>query len=402
MSIDLKKVKTNIEYLIDLTSKSNIKLTAITKLFGCDENLIELFEKYPQITSYGDSRIDNLKKLSRSQKEKILIRLPMPAEIKEVIEFADTSFNSEISTIKLLSSQAQIQNKIHNVVLMVDLGDLREGIFDESELLATVAEVLVLKNIRLKGLAVNLMCFGGIVPDEVNLGRLCELASLIETTFNIKLDIISGGNSSSLYLLASDFPNKTMPSKVNNLRIGDAFFTGETSFSYQFPETRRGSFKFLAQIVELKQKPSFPVGEISVDAFGNIPIFEDKGMRLKGILAVGRQDIVVDGLIPIDDKLKILGASSDHLMLDFTDSEKVYTVGDIITFEMHYAAVLQAFTSNYVHKEYLENKIRTIHVLNEPVGATEYMKKQISTKIKQVDYNDKIRASKKNSGVKIS
>jgi len=351
--IDLEKLDFNIRFLIDKMKQNNLSITAITKLYGADPRIIALFESYPEIEYFGDSRLKNLMTYQDSKKQKILIRTPMHSEVVDVINYADISFNSELSTIKRLNEEAKRQRITHQIVMMIDLGDLREGFFCENEWTCAIAEVTQMSNIEIIGLGVNLMCYGGIIPDEVNLSKLVTTSKTLAKAFNLKLKMISGGNSSSLYLL-DKAGVRVLPTGITNLRIGDAFFTGESSLKTKFFPMYSDVFTIQAEIIELKEKPSYPIGQIDIDAFGQIPSFEDKGMRLKGILAVGRQDIAFDSLYPNDEKLFIIGASSDHLIIDFTESDMSYQVGDIVTFRLHYGAVLQAFTSKYVTKEYIE------------------------------------------------
>lgn len=351
--IDLEKLNHNTKFLVDKMRGHPLSITAITKLYGADPRIISVFESYPEIEYFGDSRIKNLMKYQDSGKKKVLIRIPMHSEVRDVITYADMSFNSEISTIRLLNEEAKRQDKKHEILVMIDLGDLREGYFNEEDWMCAIAEIVNMPNIKLVGLAVNLMCYGGIIPDEVNLGKLVAYSKKVEKAFGLDFKMISGGNSSSLYLLENDF-GTTLPQGITNLRIGDAFFTGESSLNTRFDAMHDDVFTLYAQIIELKVKPSYPIGRIDIDAFGKVPKFEDKGDRLKGILAVGRQDIDFEGLYPEDVHLEVLGASSDHLIIDFTKSIKTYEVGDIVKFRLHYGAVLQAFTSGYVTKAYVE------------------------------------------------
>ena len=82
--------------------------------------------------------------------------------------------------------------------------------------------------------------------------------------------------------------------------------------------------------------------------------FEDKGMRKKVILGIGRQDVKTDNIFPVDKNVTVLGASSDHTILDVSDSKEKYQVGDIVSLSMNYASVLQAMTSPYIEKEIIE------------------------------------------------
>jgi len=350
--VNLKKLESNIRFLTDLMKAHDLSITAVTKVHSANPEVVKIFEKFPEIEYFGDSRIKNLMTYQHSKKKKILIRIPMHSEVEAVVKYANISFNSEISTIRLLNNAAKQANKIHQILLMVDLGDLREGFFAKAELMTAVGEILDMENIELFGLGVNLTCYGAVIADEENLGELIAYHEKIKTQFNIELPMISGGNSSSLYLLDDD--NLTLPKGITNLRVGDAFFSGEeTSRGTKYPEMFDDVFVLQAEIVELKEKPSYPIGNRGVDAFGQIPTFEDKGNRIRGILAVGRQDTVFDGLKPFDDGLSIVGASSDHLIVDFTDSEQLYQVGDIVEFKLHYGAMLATFTSKYVTKEYV-------------------------------------------------
>ncbi len=353
VTVHLNKLRDNIQYLSKKIKDKNISIIAVTKVYSADPAIIHIFEEFPEIEYFGDSRIENLKSYQHSSKKKILIRIPMPSEVAEVIQYADISFHSELSTIYQLNQAAKKYNKIHQVLLMVDLGDLREGFFEKEELMSAVKAIIEMENIQLIGLGVNFTCYGAIIPENSNLNQLINYKHKIERDFHITLPMISGGNSSSLYLLE----DKLLPQEINNLRIGESFALGrETAFGNEYKEMHKDVFTLSAEIIELKRKPSLPIGQVGVDAFGNKPSFEDKGNMLRGILAIGKQDISVDNITPIDTDLKIIGASSDHLIIDFTNAKKEYHVGDSIQFHLDYGALLAAFTSKYVKKEYVDWK----------------------------------------------
>lgn len=277
----------------------------------------------------------------------------MQDETAEVIKYADISFNSELSTVKLLNEEAKKAGKIHEVVLMIDLGDLREGIFFEKEeqIMDAVAEILNLENIHLHGIAVNLTCYGAIIPKNDNLSKLVEIAHKIEEQFDIKLDMISGGNSSSIYLIDKG----ELPKGINNLRLGEAALLGnDTAYETDLPGTVGDTVILQAQIVELKEKPSLPIGEVGVDAFGQKPFYEDRGIMKRAIIAVGKQDTDLDSMTPTDSQIEIMGGSSDHTILDVTHCDRDYKVGDIVSFELGYGGMLKTATSPYVTREYVK------------------------------------------------
>lgn len=356
LTIDINILKSNLDGVAAITKdRGHCTMMIVTKGVCADRNVIEMVARHPKVDFMADSRMKNIASYAEyaraNGKQTVLLRLPQAWEIKDVVRHVDLSFNSEISTIALLDEEAGKQGVKHKVVLMIDLGDLREGIFlkNEEEVFSTVRKTIAMKNVILHGLAVNLTCYGAIIPKKENLSQLCAWADRIEGKLGIKLDMISGGNSSSIYLIDKG----ELPERINNLRLGEAFLLGnDTAYGAKLPGTRDDGLILEAQIIELKVKPSLPIGEVGVDAFGQKPVYEDRGMMKRAILAVGKQDIDPDSLIPTDPKIRVLGASSDHLLLDLTAAAHPYKVGDILSFKVGYGSMLQATTSPYVEKCY--------------------------------------------------
>lgn len=349
LNINLSKLAYNTSIISEIFVANNLKLMAVTKAFCGDciiaDTLVANGAEY-----LADSRIENLAKLKNIPIPKLLLRLPMKSEIESVISFADYSLNSELETIYMLSEAAVNQDKVHNIILMLDLGDLREGILPK-DIYSLIPKILNLPLIKLSGIGVNLTCYGGVIPDEINLGELADIATRLEQDFNISLEIISGGNSSSFYLIESG----KLPSKINSLRLGESILLGrETAYGNNILNLYNDAFILNCQIVELKEKGSKPKGKIGMDAFGNIPTFEDRGILSRAILAIGRQDVSPDDLTPIDKDIEVLGASSDHLILNLSNCKTKYKLGDVIEFSLNYGSILSLFTSPYVKKQYIK------------------------------------------------
>ncbi|MCR2032111.1 ornithine racemase Orr [Anaerofustis stercorihominis] len=350
INIDLHGISENTKRVCDKCKNIGINVTAITKVFLADENIAECLVT-GGATALGDSRIENLKNLGCFNMEKWLVRIPMESEIEDVIKYSDVSLNSEIKTIRLLNKEAYKQDTTHKVILMADLGDLREGYFSTDDLLSDVDKVLQMKNIELYGVGTNLTCFGAIIPRPETLQKLVKIKERIENDFDIELKVVSGGNSSSYTLV----DRGEMIDGINNLRLGEVILLGnETSYGTPVEGLHHDNFILEAQIVELKEKPSVPIGEIGIDAFGNKPEFVNKGTMKRAIIAVGKQDVRIDGMTPVDSNIEILGASSDHTILDLTNVDKIYKLGDTVSFKLDYGATLAAMTSKYVEKEYVD------------------------------------------------
>ena len=358
MIIDLNKLKKNLDAVAKITKDDgNCSLMIVTKGLCADPKMVQMVIGHPKVDYVADSRIANIKTYSESARKNnkmtVLLRIPMHCEIEEVIEYVDLSFNSEISTIRLLNDEAKNKGIIHRILLMIDLGDLREGLFfrDEEIIFDYVKEILDMENIELYGIGVNLTCYGAIIPKNDNLSLLVDLAKKLENHFDIKLEMISGGNSSSIYLIEKG----ELPKGINNLRLGEAFLLGnDTAYETQLPGTTDESLILQAQIVELKEKPSLPIGEVGVDAFGQKPYYEDRGIMKRAIVALGKQDTDLGSMTPLDSDIQIMGGSSDHTILDLTKCTKEYMVGDIVSFKLGYGGMLKNITSKYVEREYVE------------------------------------------------
>ncbi len=344
--INKEKFRHNLKYMLNSCHDRGLTMMAVSKVFCADHELINIMVE-EQVDYIADSRIENLTGIS-SVIPKVLLRLPSIGKTDQVVKHSDISLNSEIATIKALNKSAEILNKIHGIILMIDLGDLREGIFDEEEVSDTVKKILKLNNIKLKGIGTNLTCYGGVIPTPKILQKLVDYKNMIESEFNISLEIISGGNSSNIELLLAN----RIPEGINNIRLGESIVLGrETAFGNYLDNTYADVFTLETDIIEIKEKPSIPIGDIGMNAFGKVPIFSDKGISLRAILAVGNQDVDYKELTPYDT-VDLIGSSSDHIIVNIGDTHNIYEIGDTMLFRLTYASILSLMTSKYVTKYY--------------------------------------------------
>ena len=347
LEIQLSKLAHNAQTLKTLYGSKGINLTAVTKAVCGSPQVAKIFLD-SGFNSLGDSYIANIQRMRESglDTQYILLRSPMASDVQRVVEYADISLNSELAVIRLLGEQAHKRGKIHRVILMIELGDLREGILP-SEIHSVVKETLNIPGIQLAGLGTNLSCYGGIKPTEQNMRELSAIADEIQRTYNINLEFVSGGNSANYQW----FMSVKDVGLVNHLRIGEALLLGyDTTTHERVPGLYSDVFTLVAEVIESKAKPSKPYGEIGQDAFGSVPIFQDKGIINRAILSVGKQDIDISAIHPRID-VGILGASSDHLLLDAKGT--TLNVGDEVQFDIVYASLLKAMLSPYVEKMYL-------------------------------------------------
>ncbi len=209
-----------------------------------------------------------------------------------------------------------------------------------------MAEAAQLPHIEIAGLGTNLACYGGIIPSVENMQVLIDCRDACRKASGLPLNLLSGGNSANLPLLASGKLQK----EINHFRIGEAIILGRNVLD-RSPGRAPGRMACACgEVIELETKPSIPIGDRGQDAFGNTVDFVDRGIRKRALLNLGRQDVVVDGLEPEDGGIIVLGGSSDHLVLDVSDAQSDLKVGDEIAFYPTYGALLAASTSPYVEK----------------------------------------------------
>ena len=351
--VDLNKLKHNLDFLVELCHEQGIKTAIVTKVFCADERIVELINA-SEADMIADSRTQNFEGMV-TDKPRLLLRIGMQSEAERIVTLADISMQSEIETLEKLNDSAKAAGVNHKVILMVDMGDLREGVYntDKEKILKTAQYINISSNLCLYGVGVNLTCYGGILPDENNLGGLVAIKSWLEKEMAIEIPVVSGGNSSTMGLLL----DHNVTHGVNHLRLGESFVLGnDTATGKPVPQLNTDCFVLEAEIVELQYKPSKPVGKSGPNAFGEYLEYPDRGMMRRAILGIGRQDVIVDGLSPIDPEVEIIGASSDHLIVNLTECSHEYHVGDIIRFIPDYGALLHLFTSKYVDRCYIDLK----------------------------------------------
>jgi len=341
---DLDKVEQNTRILVDRLVGAGIRVTGITKAVLGSPGIGAAMLR-GGACGLGDSRVPNLARLAGIDRSvlRTLIRSPLLSQVACVVGLADVSLNTEAVVLAALDAAASQQKRIHAVVLMVELGDLREGIALEDAPEA-VRAVLGHSSLRLVGLGGNLACQNGVVPDDRNMSILTALTNDIEALHGISLDVVSGGNSANRNwaLHTHDV------GRIDELRLGEAILIGvDPLYRTPIPGLHTDVFTLTAEVIEVATKPAQPWGDRAQAAFGEAPVRTGSGTVHQAILALGRQDVDPDGLQP-PEGIAILGMSSDHLVVDLGDHP--VAIGDEIDFGVGYGALVRAMTSPYVTK----------------------------------------------------
>ncbi len=351
ITLDKKKLNQNYKYLDKLFKKKNKEWAVVTKLLCGNKTFIK------EVINLGakevcDSRISNLKTVKEinADVETVYIKPPAKRSLSSVIKYADASFNTEFYTIKLLSDEAVKQNKKHKIIIMIELGDLREGVMGD-HLLDFYESIFHLPNIMVTGIGTNLNCLNGVMPSEDKLIQLSLYKQLIEFKFKRKIPWVTGGTSVIIPILL----RKQVPSGINHFRVGEALFFGNNLITGEdIKGMKQDVFKLYAEIIEITEKPKIPIGYLGENPSGETfeILEEDYGKTShRAILDVGLLDISTDFIEPEDSKITLAGASSDMLIADLGEVHQNYKVGDLVSFNLKYMGALRLLNSNYITKK---------------------------------------------------
>ncbi len=348
--LNKSKLKSNFEFLNKLFKEKDIKWAVVSKILCGNKEYLEELLSY-DITQICDSRIVNLKMVKQINPnvETIFIRPPAKRAVKKVVQFADISMNTEIETIKLLSEEAQIQNKIHKIIIMIELGELREGIMREG-LIDFYSKVFNLKNIEVVGIGTNLSCLYGVLPNHDKLIQLSLYKQLIELKFNRKITYISGGSSVTIPLIFQNL----LPKGINHFRVGETLFLGTDVYNNTvLKKFKTDIFTLFSEIIELIEKPTIPMGEMGTNVEGHSVTFDETRIgetSYRAIIDLGLLDVDVSHIMPKDENISIVGSSSDMIVIDLSRNAKKYKVGDLLEFKLDYVGILRVLNSKYIEK----------------------------------------------------
>lgn len=349
--INLEVLRHNLTVVNDWMEQHRAGWTLVTKvLCGHVESLKAL--KALGVRSIADSRLDNLKTMGdiKPDFETWYLRVPDLSTIKDVVTLADVSLNSEIEVIEAINKEAKLQNKMHRVIIMIELGDLREGILPGT-LTKFYEQVFELSNIEVLGIGANIGCLAGVVPNVDQYMQLILYRELLELKFRRKLPMISAGSTAVLPLVLDG----QLPKAINHFRIGEAVFLGTDLINGgTLPGLRDDVMLLEAEIVEIKEKGLVPTAETASVAPFETEIQDDASPGQRGyraLLSIGQLDTDISGLTPLDSSHKIAGASSDLTVVNLGDDPAGLKVGDTIKFRVNYSALLHSMAGRYVEKE---------------------------------------------------
>ena len=354
LKVHVDRLIENIETITAFMRKHEKEWTLVVKVLGTHKEILAKLLQHPAILGTHSIAVSQCKSL-RLIKElnpslrTMYIKPPAIKNVAEIVKYADISLNSTIATIKALSDEAVRQDKMHQIIIMVEMGELREGIKREG-LISFYNSIFKLPKLQVIGIGTNLGCMYGIQPTYDKLIQLVLFEQIIEAKFKRTIELVSGATSITMPILERG----KVPDGINHFRIGEAAFLGTSPLENKpILGLNTGAFTFEANIVELYKKASQPDGIISEAAIGNTmedDLSEDESSSYKAIMDFGVLDVDAELLIPEDPELRFFGNSSDLTVYDLGDNPRGYKTGDMIKFRLKYMGVANLMYSRFVEK----------------------------------------------------
>lgn len=353
ITLNKQKLRDNYQYLDHLFGEHAIEWAVVVKVMCGNKTFLDMVINGLQLKQVCDSRVTNLRRIKEiaPHVETVFIKPPPKRIADRIVEFADVSFNTEFETIKRLSEAAVRQQKIHKIVIMIELGELREGVMRE-QFIDFYERVFGLPNIEVAGIGTNLTCMYGVLPNQDKLIQLCLYKQLVEARFNKKIPYVSGGSSVTIPLIEKGL----LPDGINHFRVGETLFLGTNVYNNEpNPHLHQDIFKLYAEIIELNEKPLIPDGEQGKNLMGHEISFDSNlegESSFRAIVDLGLLDVEEGHVEPVSKDMSIAGVSSDMIVLDLGTNQRKLKVGDLIEFKMNYMGILRIMHSNYIDKRF--------------------------------------------------
>lgn len=331
---------------------SGSRVWFVTKVTSGDEIIAKCLL---ECRGYGlaDSRLENLagiKKINPNA-HTMLIRPAGLDRSMETVTLCDVSLESTIENIASLGKAAHKMGKVHNIIIMVEIGDLREGV-PENQALQLVCDASKVPGINIEGIGSTLTCFAGVVPDSSHMDRMISLRSKIETETGVKLKWISSGSTNTLPMVL----NGSLPHQINDHRIGEGVMLGtDVTDRGILDGFKSDAFILSGEVIEVYTKPTVPTGRVSQNVSGHVQHFEDHGNRKRALVNFGMVDTQPTLITPLTKGVQVLGSTSDHTVLDIEDVMEQIKVGSKLDFLPGYGALVRIMGSKYISKVYKED-----------------------------------------------
>ena len=329
IEVDLSKIRHNTRYLVERLKARGITVTAVTKAV-CGHPKIAQAMLEGGAVDLGEARVSNVKRLRGAgiTTPITLIRTPLLSQADLVVGSCSASFNSEVDVIARLAEAARKTKFVHSIMLMVEMGDMRDGIMPEN-VEAIARQVTAMPGVTVRGIGANFACLSGTAPTTSKMNDLSAIASHIEQTYGILIPVISGG-------------------RINNLTLGAVILLGvEPVSGEKINGLFTDAFTLITEVIEAKSKPVLTKALFTDPALQALRLVPDNNHAMRSILAIGKQDTDISGLT-LPKGVTCLGATSDHMVIKSIRSHP--RVGSALKLQMNYSALMRTMNAPDITK----------------------------------------------------
>lgn len=342
LSINLQIIEDNTRTLLGFCHDKGVIPVGISKLLAVSDKIASTMV-LGGVQTVGDTQLQNLKKLTGAPLRRVLLRRPVLSEVNELVSYTEVSLHSERGVLEALSQAAVKAGKSHGVIIVHDLDYMREEGLDDSDTEQLAALVLALPGLQLVGISSHLACYGEPeLANKASRGKADGWRSCLALEQHPQM----GVNGGILMM-----PGKGMP-HLNQLRSGRSSIIGIGLNNALIPGTPQSAIRLQAELVEIKEMSSVYAYSIHAGRTNDDLRFNDRGIRLRALCAIGKQHLDVSQITPADEGIMIIGATDNRLILDITDADRRFQVGDSLNFYLSYCGVMQCMESDAVAKYY--------------------------------------------------
>lgn len=331
IEVDLPKIRQNARHLVDQLTPLGISVVGVTKGI-CGHPDVARAMLDGGVAALGDARVTNVERMRAAgiTAPVLLIRTPMLGQVDRIVRTCGTSLNADMDVVEALAHAACRAGRIHGIVVMVEMGDGREGM-PPSALPRFARRVMALPGVVLAGLGANFACLNRQAPDRVAMGAFLSLVPLVERACGVPLRVVSGGNSANLAGL------RPGPTRLNELRLGESILLGRNPLTGEpIAGLATDAFTLVAEVIESRT-------DAQRHGAGAMPGgFSRPDAGAASLLALGDQDTDTGGL-SMPGLLTFLGSTSDHLLL--RTPGQALAAGTEVRFGLNYSALMRAMSA---------------------------------------------------------
>lgn len=342
--INADKIVRNFGYAKYLCDKHSRELVVVTKCCASDMFIVNHLIDAGAL-SIADSHISRLKNIGKNA---VITALQVSLSSLDMILSCDYAHITELTILQNISKCSLSDHC--RIILPVEAGDLREGI-PPNHLISFMKSAVTIPDIHIAGFSINFGCMQWCPPDIDAIRSFVRYIGQISDALNFQPEILSLGGSTVWSLLEKNL----IPHEINQIRLGETIFLGYDPGQKLYVENLyKDALVLEGEIIEIKDK------EVNQNFFSDNIRRPHCRIRKRAVLDFGYTSCHYTGLTPLRKGIGLVGSSQDHTVIDITDSECQFSVGDHVEFLMDYKSLCGVMISPYIKKIYTDDCNRSL------------------------------------------